>query len=54
MNIVSSTVPPAVHAASAPPSLPPRKRAQGEGRTAESHPIFSAGNGQPFGRKLRV
>ena len=36
MNIISSTVPPAVHLASTPPSLPPGKRAQGEGRAPES------------------
>ena len=51
MNIISSTVPPADHPASAPPSLPPGKRAQGEGRAPESHSFFlpenaslSAGN----------
>ena len=54
MNIISSTVPPADHPASAPPSLHPGKRAQGEGRATESHPVFSAGNGLSFGRKLRV
>ena len=52
--IISSTVPPAVHPASAPPSLPPGKRAQGEGHAPELHPVFSAGNCQSYGRKLGV
>ena len=54
MNIISSTVPPAVHPASAPPSLPPGKRAQGEGRAPELQPVFSDGNCLTFGRELRV
>ena len=45
---------PVFSALSAPPSLPPGKRAQGEGRAPESHPVFSAGNGLSFSRKLRV
>ena len=53
MNI-SSTVPSAVHPASAPPSLHPGKPAQGEGHAPESHPVFSAGNCLSVGRKLRV
>ena len=51
MNIISSTVPPADHPASAPTSLLPGKREQGEGRAPESHSVFlpenaslSAGN----------
>ena len=54
MNIISSTIPPAVTPASTPPSLHPRKRAQGEGRAPESHPVFSARNCLSVGRKLRV
>ena len=54
MNMISSTVPPADHPASAPPSLAPGKRAQGEGRAPESHSVFSAGKCQSFGTKLGV